>query len=147
MNQKQLNILLADDYFDDCNFFKQALEALPLSIQLQIVNDGEQLMNHLNVNSESLPDILFLDINMPRKNGVECLAEIKRNEKLKDLPIVVFSTSNSQEKINLVFKTGAHVYVHKPGDFGQLKQVILHALPVATENLYSKGAIKYILNA
>ncbi len=147
MNFKELNILLADDDFDDCNFFKQALEALPLATQLKIVNDGEQLMNYLDDNAEKLPHVLFLDINMPRKNGLECLSEIKSNAKLKDLPVVILSTLNSQEKINSIFKIGGNVYIHKPGDFAQLKQVILHALPIAAENIFSNKGLKYILNA
>ena len=147
MKDKQINILLADDDRDDCEFFKIALNALPLNTQLEMVGDGEQLMNYLNENSENLPDVLFLDINMPRKNGIECLSEIKANEKLKSLSVVILSTSNSQDKINMVFKMGGHVYVHKPSDFGQLKQVILHALPIAVENEFSKGSLKYILNA
>jgi CheY-like chemotaxis protein len=147
MKNAHLNILLADDDFDDCNFFKQALEALPLSTKLSIVNDGGHLMTYLDENAENLPDVLFLDVNMPRKNGLECLAEIKRNQKLKDMPVVIFSTSNDKQKIDQVFKSGGLVYVHKPGDFSQLKQVILHALPIAVENTFSKGALKYILNA
>ncbi|MFM9946396.1 MAG: response regulator [Saprospiraceae bacterium] len=147
MKITQLNILLADDDFDDCDFFKQALEALPLSTELSIVNDGEQLMAYLDENAENLPDVLFLDLNMPRKNGLECLADIKRNPKLKDMPVVIFSTLNDKQKIDMVFKSGGLVYVHKPGDFSQLKQVILHALPLAVENTFSKGALKYILNA
>ena len=147
MRTPPLNILLADDDCDDCDFFKQALEALPLSTKLETVHDGEQLMDYLSENPEQLPDVVFLDLNMPRKNGFECLSEIKRNEKLKDIPVVVFSTSNSPEKINLVFKTGGLVYVHKPGNFSQLKQVILHALPIVVENIFSKGSLKYILNA
>ena len=147
MNLKRLNILLADDDGDDCAFFTNALEALQLSTSLQIVNDGEQLMQLLNNESFKLPDVLFLDINMPRKNGLECLSEIKGNTKLKDLPVVIFSTSNSKDKISIVFKTGADVYIHKPGDFSQLKQVILHALPIAVDSIYSNGSLKYILNA
>ena len=90
-------------------------------------------MIYLNDNLENLPDVLFLDINMPRKNGVECLAEIKKNIKLKDLPVVMFSTTNGWDTINSLFNTGANVYIHKPGDFAQLKQVIQHALPIASE--------------
>jgi CheY-like chemotaxis protein len=147
MKTKQLKILLADDDFDDCGFFKQALEGLPLSTKLNIVNDGEQLMTYLDENVESLPDVLFLDLNMPRKNGFDCLSEIKRNQKLKDMPVIIFSTSSDKQKIDQVFKSGGLVYVHKPGDFSQLKQVILHALPIAVENTFSKGTLKYILNA
>ena len=147
MDSKQLNILLADDDTDDCNFFKKALEELSLSTQLTTVHDGEELMNYLSENSEHLPNVIFLDINMPRKNGLECLSEIKQNEKLKDIPVVMFSTSNSWDKINKLFKTGANVYIHKPGDLAQLKQVIHHALPIAAEKIFSNSQIKYILNA
>ena len=147
MNLKQLNILLADDDIDDCQFFKEALEALPLTTQLKTVHDGEQLMNYLEENAEHLPHVLFLDINMPRKNGFECLSEIKHNDKLKDLPVVMFSTSNPKDSIEILFKTGADVYIRKPSNFSQLVQVIHHALPMAAENIFSNGKLKYILNA
>lgn len=147
MNTKQLNILLADDDTDDRIFFKQALDELSLSTSFTTVKDGEELMIYLNDNLENLPDVLFLDINMPRKNGVECLAEIKKNIKLKDLPVVMFSTTNGWDTINSLFNTGANVYIHKPGDFAQLKQVIQHALPIASEKIPSKNPLKYILNA
>ena len=147
MNTNQLNILLADDDLDDCSFFKHALEELPLSTQLTIVHDGDQLINYLSDNPEDLPDVLFLDINMPRKSGLECLAEIKGNPTLKDIPVVMFSTSNSWDTINMLFKSGSHVYIHKPSDFAQLKQVIQHALPIAAEKIVSRTPLKYILNA
>ncbi len=147
MNSKQLNILLADDDIDDCNFFKEALDSLPMSTKLTTVNDGESLMNFLLENEEHLPHVLFLDINMPRKNGFECLSEIKHHDKLKDLAVVMFSTSNAQDKINILFNTGADVYIRKPSSFAQLVQVIHHALPIAAENIFSNGKLKYILNA
>ena len=152
MNAKPMNVLLADDDADDCNFFKNALDALPVSTHLTVVPDGEQLMQLLTdalkeSDAELLPDVLFLDINMPRKNGLECLYEMKQNKKLKDLPVIIFSTSNSRDKITTLFKTGAHIYIHKPGDFSQLKEVIHHALPIALENKTSASRVKYILNA
>ena len=147
MNLKQLNILLADDDLDDCRFFKEALEALPLTTKLTTVNDGEELMTYLLENTDHLPHVLFLDINMPRKDGFECLTEIKNNDTLKDLPVVMFSTSGAQDKISILFKTGADVYIRKPSNFAQLVQVIHHALPLAAENIFSNGKLKYILNA
>ena len=147
MNLKQLNILLADDDLDDCRFFKEALEALPLTTKLTTVNDGEELMTYLLENTDHLPHVLFLDINMPRKDGFECLTEIKHHDKLKDLPVVMFSTTNAQDKISILFKTGADVYIRKPSNFAQLVQVIHHALPLAAENIFSNGKLKYILNA
>ncbi len=147
MNSKQLNILLADDDFDDCHFFKEALVALPHITKLTVVHDGDALMNYLSENSERLPHVLFLDINMPRKNGFECLSAIKNDDKLKDLPVIMFSTSGAPDKINILFNNGADVYIRKPSNFAQLVQVIHHALPMAAENIFSNGKLKYLLNA
>lgn len=147
MNSKKLNVLLADDDFDDCNFFKQAMDELSPTTHLTIVHDGEELMNYLTEKADKVPDVLFLDINMPRKNGIECLVEIKQNKKLKDIPVVMFSTANSWDTINHLFNNGTNVYIHKPSDFEQLKQVITHALPIAAEKSFTKKSLKYILNA
>jgi len=147
MEMNQLSILLADDDTDDCLFFKDAVKELSQTTQLTAVHDGEQLMNYLFENSENLPNVLFLDLNMPRKNGLECLSEIKRNKKLNNLPVVIFSTSYSQDTISILFKIGAHVYIHKPNDFDKLKQVIQHGITMAGERIFRKNQIKYILNA
>jgi CheY-like chemotaxis protein len=144
---KSINVLLADDDLDDCNFFKQALTEISTASKLTTVHDGEQLMNYLSKNREELPEVIFLDINMPRKTGIECLLEIKQTTKLKGIPVVMFSTSNSWETINKLFKCGSHVYIHKPSDFAQLKQVIHHALPLAAEQTFPSGPLKYVLNA
>jgi CheY-like chemotaxis protein len=146
-NVKQLKILLAEDDEDDRYFFDKALKKLPISSHLSIMPDGEELMNYLSGNSENLPDVLFLDINMPRKNGFECLLEIKHSKLLKDIPVVMFSTTNAWDTIGMLFKSGANVYIHKPGDFAQLKEVIFHALPIASEKSFSTSQVKYILNA
>jgi CheY-like chemotaxis protein len=84
---------------------------------------------------------------MPRKNGFECLAELKQNNRLKHLPVIMFSTSNSRDAMSKLFKTGADVYIRKPGNFDQLKELIHHALPMATEKVFNNSQLKYILNA
>jgi CheY-like chemotaxis protein len=147
MNSLQLNVLLADDDHDDYVFFKTALDGLPLSTNLTAVRDGQELMQLLNEETYQLPHVLFLDINMPRKNGFECLSEIKHNPRLKDLPVVMFSTSGSRDNMTSAFKNGAHVYIRKPGNFEQLKELIYHALPLATDKLSVNSQLKYILNA
>ena len=133
---KLLVLLLADDDKDDCLFFKDALEELPVTADLTTVHDGEQLMELLAKKSldPPPPHVLFLDLNMPRKNGFECLAEIKSDEKLKELPIIIFSTSFEQDVVNLLYKKGAHYYIRKPAEFSQLKKVIYQALMLATED-------------
>lgn len=133
-----INILLADDDKDDCLFFKEALEELEVAAQLTLVADGQQLMHRLRSDTDRLPDVLFLDLNMPRKNGMECLAEIKQSEKLRQLPIIIFSTSYEQEIVNLLYKSGAQHYIRKPNSFTQLAAVIKQALtfvPVPKERL------------
>jgi CheY-like chemotaxis protein len=138
MNLKQLNILLADDDTDDCIFFKEALEELLLSTHLTTVNDGEQLMQLLNNETTELPHILFLDLNMPRKNGFECLSEIKLNEKLKQLPIIMFSTSFEQEVVNLLYKNGAQYFIRKPSEFSQFKKIIQQSLTLIEQGNISQ---------
>jgi CheY-like chemotaxis protein len=147
MNSPKLNVLLADDDLDDYTFFKTALSELPVPTNLTAVNDGQQLMELLCDETYELPNVLFLDINMPRQNGFECLSEIKRNERLKDLPVIMFSTSSSRDNMSSAFKNGAHVYIRKPGNFEQLKELIYHALPLATDKLSANSQLKYILNA
>jgi CheY-like chemotaxis protein len=133
------SLLLADDDEDDCAFFKEALDELSLPVTLITVNDGVELMNHLTItDSDNLPDLLFLDLNMPRKNGYECLAEIKEINELKDLPVIIFSTSLNMEIVNTMYDKGALYYIRKPGDFSKLKQVIGNALKITAENNFKK---------
>ena len=128
MSLKQLNILLADDDIDDCLFFKQALDDLPLAALFTEVHDGEQLMQLLEKETTELPHVLFLDLNMPRKNGFECLTEIKESKKLKRLPVIIFSTSFDQEVVNLLYKNGAQYFIRKPSEFTQFKKIIQQTL-------------------
>ena len=123
-----LNILLADDDKDDCLIFKEALEELPLSAQLTTVHDGEQLMQLLAKKTHELFDVLFLDLNMPRKNGFACLEEIKADKNLKHIPVIIFSTSYDENIACLLYKKGAHYYICKPADFSQLKKIIHQAI-------------------
>jgi CheY-like chemotaxis protein len=119
-----LNILIADDDKDDQQFFSMALEALNIPIRLTTVVDGEKLMAYLSENMEQLPDVIFLDLNMPRKNGFECLLEIKLNQKLNQVPVIIFSTSFEQEMVNMLYKNGAKYYIRKPSEFLQFKKII-----------------------
>lgn len=135
-----LNILLADDDIDDRIFFNKAIKEIPISTHLTTVHDGEELMKYLEKNLKNLPDILFLDLSMPRKNGFECLYEIKENEKLKHMPVVMFSTSfqnsNNYEQriIETLKRIGAQDYIRKPSGFAMLKDAIHNILKNEIEN-------------
>jgi CheY-like chemotaxis protein len=138
MSKEHYFLLLADDDEDDCLFFKEALDEITVSTDLSMVHDGVQLMNYLEKNTLNLPDLIFLDLNMPRKNGLECLDEIKKDERLKNLPIIIFSTSLDSEIVNNLYQNGASYYIRKPGDFSKLKTVIEKALTVASENNFKQ---------
>ncbi len=128
MSLNRLNILLADDDADDCLFFKKALAGSSISTHLTTVSDGEYLMCLLKNETHELPDVLFLDLNMPRKNGFECLSEIKLSSRLKLLPVIVFSTSFEQAVVDLLYQNGAQYFIRKPSEFSQYKKIILQTL-------------------
>ncbi len=134
MISKNINVLLADDDKDDCMLFREALEELELPTKLTTVSDGEQLMNLLNQTSEQFYNVLFLDLNMPRKNGFTCLEEIKCNPKLKSLPVIIFSTSYDLAIADKLYKSGAQHYICKPVDFLQLKNTIRQAITFIINN-------------
>ena len=137
-----LNILLADDDMDDRFFFDNALKEIPIATTLKTVSNGEQLMEWLFEKVTDLPDVLFLDLSMPRKTGFECLAEIKENEKLKALPVIMFTTSftrgiDFEDNLKKTLgRMGAMDYIRKPGDFEEFKQVINRALTGLIEKEY-----------
>lgn len=146
MNSTELRILLADDDLDDCFFFKEALDEFPISVCFTIVYDGEQLMQLLQKKS-SLPDVLFIDMNMPRKNGFECLEEIKRDEKLKSIPVIIFSTFFDQDIVNMLYQKGAQLYIQKPREFGKLKKAIHLALSMTVSEKFLQPPIeKFVLS-
>lgn len=128
MENAPLHILLADDDENDRQLFKEAFSELNIKTIVRTVNNGIQLMQWLNRKNIRLPDLLFLDLNMPRKNGLECLKEIKSSEKLKDISISIYSTSDNEKDIEETFLNGANVYITKPNNFNKLKQVLEKAV-------------------
>jgi CheY-like chemotaxis protein len=140
MSLQVLNILLADDDTDDCLFFKDALAGMPVYTKFTAVHDGEQLMQLLKLENNELPHILFLDLNMPRKNGFECLTELKQNKDLNNLPVVVFSTSFEKEVVNLLYESGAQYFIRKPSEFAQFQKIIFHVITLVTQHLLSGEA-------
>lgn len=144
--QHSLTILLADDDEDDRGFFSDALGEVSPADSLLFVENGIGLMRLLQ-DSEA-PDILFLDLNMPVKNGYECLAEIRQSEKWKQLPIVIISTSLQPEALDRVYKQGASLYIVKPNDYRHLKGFIEKVLRLHQEDrLLYPSREKFILRS
>ena len=142
----KLNILLCDDDKDDCEFFKEALDELCLPTALTFLHDGEQLMQLFCDKTLDLPDVLFLDLNMPRKNGFACLVEINSNPELKVLPVIILSTSFDNKMAEILYKNGARHFICKPSDYPQLKHLIQQALAsIAEENIAQPDREKFVL--
>ncbi|MFZ1677629.1 MAG: response regulator [Saprospiraceae bacterium] len=124
MNQSPLHVLLADDDEDDRMIFKDAIEEVRVKTRLTIVKDGIQLMDYLLQDDCDYPGIVFLDLNMPRKGGIECLREIRNDKRFKNISVAIYSTSASEGDIEDTFIKGANVYIKKPNDFASLVKVL-----------------------
>ena len=124
MQKEFITITLADDDEDDRLFFQDAFEELKINTNVSTCNDSVKLMKYLSKPETILPNILFLDLNMPRKNGFECLLDIRKDPKYKDIAIAIYSTSSSEEDIENTFVHGANIYIKKPSDFNTLKKVL-----------------------
>ena len=107
-----LNVLLADDDEDDCFFFSKILEGFNIHTNLTVVDNGKKLMEYLR-KTVVLPDVLFLDINMPFKNGRECVTAIKADTTLCNLPIIIYSTSLYDHGVDQLYQMGAWYYLRK----------------------------------
>ncbi len=131
MNKNEpIRILLADDDLEDHTIFQEAFEGIKMNTVVETVKDGVELMRHFEKSEVALPHILFLDLNMPKKSGIECLDEIKKMSSLKDVAIVIYSTSGSERDIEESFVRGANVYMQKPSDFARLKKLLAEVITI-----------------
>ena len=117
-------VILAEDDEDDCILFKEAFLEVGMNLRLVTVNDGIELIQYLSEVTPLLPQLLFLDLNMPKKNGFASLQELKEDERLKDIPVIIYSTSSSPDDVEKCLRLKAHLYVTKPNSFSNLKKVI-----------------------
>lgn len=146
MTKELRRIFLADDDEDDCMLFQDALNEMNFKIELTVSMDGEELMKTFEDKVPPPPHVLFLDLNMPRKSGFECLREMKQSAKLKNIPVVIFSTSGDQGNIQRTFHEGASYYVRKPGTFEMLKQLIEKVLSIDwTDDNIPRQLEKFVL--
>jgi CheY-like chemotaxis protein len=129
--KKPIIILLADDDRDDQMLAREALEESRILNQLHCVEDGEALMDYLhNKNqfndkeSSPRPGLILLDLNMPRKDGREALAEIKSDPDLRQIPVVVMTTSKAEEDIYKTYDLGVNSFISKPVTFEALVKIM-----------------------
>ena len=115
-------VLMADDDPEDLCLIGDAFRRAGLADALRTVNDGEELLEYLHSppEGETTPDLILLDLNMPRKDGRETLAEIKADPKLRHIPTVVLTTSAREEDVRACYELGANSYVQKPFTFDSM---------------------------
>ena len=131
MKNKPITLLLADDDPDDRLLARQALEKSRLANDLRCVEDGEELLDYLrrrgkyaDPKESPRPGLVLLDLNMPRKDGREALREIKSDPRLRDIPVVVLTTSKAEEDIARSYNLGVNSYITKPVKFSALVEVM-----------------------
>jgi CheY-like chemotaxis protein len=115
-----IHILLVEDNEGDVLLTREALEEVGMNINLSVLKDGKQAIDFLSQSGENagstLPDIMLLDINLPKKNGHEVLQYVKENEILKHIPVIMLTTSSSERDINLTYTNHANCFITKPSD-------------------------------
>ncbi|WP_301922697.1 response regulator [Ferruginibacter sp.] len=128
-------ILMVDDDEDDQMLFKEALKQVNGLVKCEVAFNGAEALEKLKINP--VPDIIFLDLNMPVMNGFECLRAIKKDQFLKDIPVIIFTTANDNVTIERSRKLGATAFFHKPIDFNnllnKLQQLLTDSTSAATK--------------
>jgi len=123
-----MNILIVDDDADDRSMFIDAIKEVDEEINCTSAIDGKQALDLLKNNYESLPDFIFLDLRMPRFSGKKCLLEIKKDEKLKSIPVVIYTTSKDVEEAKVLQELGAVHFISKPSDPDEIYYVVSFVL-------------------
>ncbi len=132
MLHKPLLVYLADDDEEDSMFFKEALNEVNVEIHIEDFNNGVTLMDTLLKKKNSLPDVIYLDLNMPLMNGEECLDDIKTEPQLSKIPIIIYSTYVDDSLADILRKKGANWYLVKPNSFEKLKNLLQKSLQYIT---------------
>lgn len=127
-----MTIFYADDDADDLDFFRDVTTVIDKDINLYTLDSGNKLLMAVK-NPPPYPHIIFLDLNMPGKDGFEVLRELKTSDEHKNIPVIIFSTSNDQHNILKSKELGANLYITKPNSFSKFQKSIEHTLSINWE--------------
>ena len=144
--KEPIKVILADDDKDDQQVFEEAINETAIPVDLTTADNGQELMDNLHDPSIPNPDIIFLDMNMPLKNGKECLEEIKNDEDLKDIPCIMYTTSTSDKDIEETYKAGAHLYVPKPTLFSSIVKILKKILRLNWKEFIKKPIKSFVVS-
>jgi CheY-like chemotaxis protein len=122
--ESNITCFLIDDDVDDQEIFALALERVNTSIKCTMANDGIEALEKLRGNDTSVPQYIFLDLNMPRVNGKQCLAEIKKDSRLDHIPVIIYSTSSDPRDVDETKQLGATAFITKPSKISDLVKIL-----------------------
>ncbi len=129
-------ILIGEDDIDDQEILEEIFLSLDTTLNITFVNDGQKIVSFLeNAKEQDLPGLIILDYNMPHLNGAEILKAIQQNEKVKNIPKIIWSTANAEGYKNTCLQLGACEYLVKPSSFSDLKSMILGMLTFYEANV------------
>jgi CheY-like chemotaxis protein len=128
---REFRVWLVDDDQDDRDMFEEAIARINPGIKVETLNNGISMIQHLE--SGNVPEMIFLDLNMPGKSGKECLAMIRSNPLWRKIPVVIYSTSANKKDVSDTFSAGANLYLLKPNSFSELIKVIQRAFKIDFE--------------
>lgn len=117
-------ILIVDDDNEDCELFHEAINTIDSAIKCWTARDGRQAIHVLTKELVIPPDYIFLDINMPVMNGRDTLMEIKKNTRLRDIPVIMYSTTSDTREIQGYYQLGAYDFLIKPSNFNRLVEAL-----------------------
>ena len=141
-----LYVLLADDDADDRMLFDEAITETGISVKLAMVKDGQQLLDFLE-SSIILPHILFLDLNMPIRDGMQCLQDIRKHVKYNALCVCMYSTTARQADIEQSSALGANLFINKPNSFTELKLLLKKVLTMDPKECFAVEKEKFVFKA
>ena len=140
--RKVEHIILADDDFDEHLMFRDALRDVAPECKFTEIENGQELLKLLE---SFVPDMLFLDLDMPRKNGLECLIQIRSQQHLQALPVIVYSSTNKVHNIDVAYEMGANLFIPKPSAYKEIHAALLKIFsldwtnPSTIRQQYSEG--------
>jgi DNA-binding NtrC family response regulator len=123
-----MKLLIVDDDADDRMLFAEAVKEVDENVECLTASDGKQALEMLKNTASPLPDLIFLDIRMPRLSGKKCLAEIKKDERLKDIPVIIYTTSREVEESIELKEMGAYHFISKPSNADEIYYLVSVAL-------------------
>ena len=128
------NVFLVDDDEDDLELFEDAINEIQINTQVTTFRTGKEMISQLKDERYKLPQVIFLDLNMPILNGEECLLKIRKNKNLESIPVVIYSTTFVLKIAERLKSEGANLYIQKPSSYALLKSILERSIHAVLEN-------------